>query len=272
MTESDDQRRMARVYSEQAWNIYDFLDESEQLRGPEWLVDLARGYLHPGAVVLDAGCRDGRGLIELVRGLDVTGVGVDPVAVHVRRGDAAVVEAGLGDRISLVEGVMQSLPYPDDHFDLIWCRDVVEQVTRLEPAMREAVRVLKPTGRMVVFTVFTTDLLEPNEADMISRHLGNVPANLVEANVEATFDAVGLTQERREVIGTEWREYAEERTHPVSRALLRLSRLRRQRAAAVERFGEELCGHVEANLHWEIYQFLGKLRPTAYVLGKRPTE
>jgi len=30
--------------------------------------------------------------------------------------------------------------------------------------------------------------------------------------------------------------------------------------------GEEIVAHVEANLHWEAYQFLGKLLPLVYVL------
>jgi hypothetical protein len=92
---------------------------------------------------------------------------------------------------------------------------------------------------------------------------------LVERNVEDAFAAAGLTIERKEVIGTEWREYLEERTRPASRALLRLSRLRRQREELVEQTGRDIYDHVEANLHWEVFQFLGKLVPTVYILGRR---
>jgi hypothetical protein len=42
----------------------------------------------------------------------------------------------------------------------------------------------------------------------------------------------GLAIDAMRVVGTEWREFAEERTQPASRALLRLSRLRRQRDAS----------------------------------------
>jgi len=91
---------------------------------------------------------------------------------------------------------------------------------------------------------------------------------LVEENVEAAFAHAGLAIERKDVIGTEWREYAEERTKPASLALLRLSRLRRQRDALVEQFGKDICDSVEANLHWETFQLLGKLLPTVYVLSR----
>ncbi len=101
-----------------------------------------------------------------------------------------------------------------------------------------------------------------------SQNLANVPDNLNEATVEATFAAADLTVTRKDVIGTEWREYLEERTGPASQALLRLARLRRERAEIIERFGADIYNHVEANLHWEVYQFLGKLQPTMYVLQK----
>jgi hypothetical protein len=32
--------------------------------------------------------------------------------------------------------------------------------------------------------------------------------------------------------------------------------------------GEDIYAHVESNLHWLVYQFLGKLMPTVYVLVK----
>jgi hypothetical protein len=70
-------------------------------------------------------------------------------------------------------------------------------------------------------------------------------------------------------VATEWREYAEERMRPASRALLQLARLRRQRDAIVADHGEDIYRHVEANLHWEVFQFLGKLLPVVFVLRHR---
>jgi hypothetical protein len=98
--------------------------------------------------------------------------------------------------------------------------------------------------------------------------MGNVDGNLDAGCVEAAFQDAGLAIERRRVIGTEWREYLEERTRPVSRALLRLARLRRQRDDIVAGHGQDVYEHIEANLHWEGYQFLGKLLPVVYVLTR----
>jgi hypothetical protein len=55
-------------------------------------------------------------------------------------------------------------------------------------------------------------------------------------------------------------------TQPVSRALLRLARLRRQREDIVAHHGQDIYDQVEANLHWELFQFLGKLEPLVHVL------
>ncbi len=124
---------------------------------------------------------------------------------------------------------------------------------------------------MLVYTTVATDLLEAGEAAMLSQHMGNVDANLAETHLESAFGQAGFVIEEKDVIGTEWREYAEERTQPVSKALLRLARLRRQRESIIASHGKDIYEHVEANLHWEAFQLLGKLRSIVYVLGPRPS-
>jgi SAM-dependent methyltransferase len=259
-------RAVSRVYGPETWDVYDLLDRSLDPRGPEVMLALATERLTPTSVVLDVGCRDASHLIQLVQATGASGVGLDPLGRFVERAREAVVEAGLDARIHIAQGVMQDIPWPDGSFDLVWCRDVIEVVEALEPAIAEVARVLQPGGHLVVYTVFATDRLEPKEAALLAQNLAVVPANLVEEKVEAAF--AGLAVARKEVIGTEWREYAEERTRPVSRDLLRLARLRRQRDRIIQNAGEEIYGHIESNLHWLVYQFLGKLLPTIYVLRK----
>lgn len=103
---------------------------------------------------------------------------------------------------------------------------------------------------------------------LFGQSLALVADNLVRENVEGAFRRAGLALVARDEIGTEWREYAEERSRPASLALLRLARLRRERDRVIEQAGEAIYGHIESNLHWLVYQFLGKLLPTIYVLGK----
>jgi len=260
--------RLSRVYGDETWRVYEALDESLGPGGPDSLYDLAGSHLTAGARVLDAGCRDAVHLIRLAELYGVRGAGIDAVPIHVQRARSAVAAAGLDDRLEIVLGVLEELPFPEQHFDFVWCRDVLEQVDDLDAALRESTRVLRSGGRMLVFTVVTTARLTPDDAELLAHHMGNVPENLDQHRIEAAFAAAGLHVQRRDVIGTEWREHAEERDGTVSRALLRLARLRRQRGDFVGRFGADVCDHIEANLHWEVFQFLGKLLPVVYLLRR----
>ena len=258
--------RLSKVYGPTTWRVYARLDVSLDPSGPDQLHERAAQYLRPGDVVLDAGCRDGEHLIRLVQDNDVIGVGVEPVEIHVERARAAVEAAGLLDRITLHRGVVHDLPYADGHFDFVWCRDVLEQVDDLDGALAELRRVMNADARALVYTTFATDRLDGGDLAMMRRHLGNIQENLDEDYVEAAFRRAHLDVERRDAIGTEWREHAEEHSQIVSKSLLRLSRLRRQRDEISTAHGQDIYEHIEANLHWEVFQFLGKLLPVVYTL------
>ncbi len=260
--------RLSRVYSSETWDVYELLDQSMEPRGRDWLHELAADYLASGARILDAGCRDGADLIRLVREHEGSGVGVDPVPIHVDRAREAVASADLAGRIEIIHGVMEVLPYADVSFDFVWCRDVLEQVEPLDQALTELARVVKTDGRMLIYTTFATGLLTADERSVLERHLGNVPANLVERHVEEAFGRAGLRVERKVVVGSEFKEHAEERTRPGSRTLLRLARFGRLRERLMREQAADLLGHIEANLHWELFGYLGKLQPTVYILGR----
>lgn len=232
------------------------------------LHEVAGAYLRPDSLILDIGCRDAAHLIRLVQAHGCRGVGFDPLDWHVERALAAVEEAGLVERIRIEKGAIEEIEHPDDHFDFIWCRDVLELVDGLDLGLSEAARVLKRDGAMLVYTNFATELLEPAESARINGPLGNVLPNLGERSTEASFARAGLVVERKDAIGTEWREYEEERTRPVSRDLLSLARLRRRQQEIVERYGQELYEVAQASLQWRPYQLLGKLQPTMYVLRR----
>lgn len=150
---------LSRIYGEETWRVYEMLDQSLEPRGPDSLYEVAGAYLKPASKVLDAGCRDASHLIRLVELYEVTGIGVDPVAVHIESAQAAEEAANVGESIEVLVGAMQDLPYPDGYFDFVWCGDVIEQVDDLDAALRESVRVLKDDGQMLVYTTFATDRL-----------------------------------------------------------------------------------------------------------------
>jgi SAM-dependent methyltransferase len=259
---------ITRVYGPETWNIYARLDESLDPRAPDSMIALAARYVTRASVILDIGCRDASHLIRLVRETGASGVGIDPVGRLVSDARERVSHAQLADRIQILEAAMQALPFRDDAFDVVWCRDVIEVVEPLDAAVAEAARVLRPGGQILVYTVVASDLLQAADEAMLTQSLAVVPANLARERIEAAFLGAGLSIALHDTIGTEWREWLEERSHPAATDLLRLARLRRQREQLIADVGPELYGHVEANLHWSAYQLLGKLLPTLYVLEK----
>jgi SAM-dependent methyltransferase len=261
----DHDGRMEFVFGSNNDELRALLGESLEPRSPDFLLELALPLLTPESRLLDIGCRDARHLIPLVERSGCTGVGIDPVERNLERARAA---AAGDERIEIRNGVMEQTGEADDSVDVVWCRDVLEVVPNLHAGFAEAARVLKPGGAAVIYTVFASPRLEPREAAALCEPLGTVARNLERSYAEDAFVQAGFRVERVEEIGTEFREYDEERTRPVSENLLRLARLRRRRDEVVERFGQDTFDVWEASLQWLAYLMLGKLEPVAYVLRR----
>ena len=100
----------------------------------------------PGRRVLDIGCGTGPLVGELLRrGRDAVGVDSSPEVI-------AEARRRYGDRFSV--GSVTSLPYPDESFDSATLIEVVEHLddAALDSAIREARRVLRPAGNLLITT------------------------------------------------------------------------------------------------------------------------
>lgn len=109
------------------------------------LTPLAAAVLHVGSPerILMVGCGEGEPALFLSREFPSARVrGVDRSEQAVRR---ATARTGLDPegRIAFRAGSPRSLPFPDDHFDLVAFLDA-------RPAPREAARVLRPGGFLVL--------------------------------------------------------------------------------------------------------------------------
>lgn len=92
--------------------------------------------------VLEIGCGSGDGVLFLAREFPTARVrGVDPSAEAIR---AAVARTGLDPegRVAFKRGGRRSLPYPEDHFDLVALRHG-------SPPVGEVARVLRPGGHLI---------------------------------------------------------------------------------------------------------------------------
>lgn len=101
----------------------------------------------PGTSILDAGCGYGFHAIRLARkGLRVTGVDFSQAALDSARPN--VEDAGVGDLVTLQQGDLRKLPFPDNSFDYVQCWGVLMHIPEVEPALLELARVLRPGGRL----------------------------------------------------------------------------------------------------------------------------
>jgi SAM-dependent methyltransferase len=238
-------------------------------RGADMLYDLfATMGIGSGHTVLDIGCRNASYAIEIVRRFGCQAIAVDPVPLHMKLAQERVAEAGLGNQIRIVQSGIEMMPLDDATIDYVWCRDVLNHVD-LAPGLAECARVLCRGGQMLVYQTFATELIEPHEAAQIYRGLAIVADNMSESFFAATAESVGLTIATRDVIGSEWRErWAEEGRNDLANDLLWVARMRRREAELVARFGRDHYQAQYAGCLWGIYQMLGKLQPTVYVLEK----
>ena len=100
-----------------------------------------------GKRVLDVGCGDGVLSVTLAQaGADVTGLDYDPLmlaAARRRANDA-------GQKVALVEGDAQSLPFADSAFDIVVAVTILCFVAEPVRTFHEMARVLRPGGRLVI--------------------------------------------------------------------------------------------------------------------------
>jgi demethylmenaquinone methyltransferase/2-methoxy-6-polyprenyl-1,4-benzoquinol methylase len=77
-------------------------------------------------------------------------VGLDPSRNMLEIGRQKVEKAGLSERIELVEGTAEALPFEDDSFDAVTIAFGIRNVPDRERALFEMARVTRPGGRIAI--------------------------------------------------------------------------------------------------------------------------
>lgn len=102
--------------------------------------------------ILDVGCGIGGSSLELAQRYQahVTGITLSPY--QAQRGQARAQQQGLWDQVRIQVADALAMPFPADHFDLIWSLESGEHMADKTLFLQECHRVLKPGGQLLMAT------------------------------------------------------------------------------------------------------------------------
>ena len=118
---------------------------------PRWRRFLvSRVDVGPTSTVLDVATGTAAVAIEVARRHGSRVVGLDQSAPMLAEGRRRVDAAGLADRIELVEGRAEELPFEDDSFDALTFTYLLRYVEDPAATLRELRRVVRPGGTIAM--------------------------------------------------------------------------------------------------------------------------
>ncbi|MFH1594960.1 MAG: methyltransferase domain-containing protein [Pseudomonadota bacterium] len=127
------------------------------------------GPIHPGESVLDVGCGAGVDSLVAAHLVGPAGrvIGVDVTAEMIAKARSNLERLDL-PQVSFQVGEAESLPFPDNDFDLVISNGVLNLTLNKEQALEEAYRVLKPGGRFMVADQVLVAELPPELANKVA--------------------------------------------------------------------------------------------------------
>ena len=140
---------------------------------------------------LDVGTGFGRNAVFLARHLPRGSHiwSVDPSADSLKKGEEAILKAGLASQVSLVPGTAERLPFNDGEFHLAMGVMLFHHLVQVPPALKEMARVTRsggklllvdwgPTAHLLPFAIEhrAEDFLTAHAVDNMLRAIGLQPA------------------------------------------------------------------------------------------------
>ena len=145
----DDLNRFARDLFDGLPARYDRLAELLSFgQNGRWRAEMVSHVAGTDGVILDVASGTAGVALQLAERSRARVVGVDLTEQMLRQGLRRVAAAGLRDRVALVAGKAERLPFPDGYFDALTFTYLLRYVRDPQATLAELARVLKPGGTM----------------------------------------------------------------------------------------------------------------------------
>jgi SAM-dependent methyltransferase len=179
-------------------NLYDAA-ETGQVPEEAMLASLGCGnptalaQLKAGETVLDLGSGGGIDVLLSARRVGPTGkaYGLDMTDEMLALANQNKRKAG-AENVEFLKGEIERIPLPDNSVDVILSNCVINLSADKERVMREALRVLKPGGRLAVSDVVTRGEIPPEIRRNVLLWVGCVAGALEENEYRAKLEAAGF--------------------------------------------------------------------------------
>jgi SAM-dependent methyltransferase len=220
------------------------------------------------SVVLDAGCGRGKQVCRLAKELRCEVIALDALERNLAQARDRAAREQVVDRVRFVRGSIEAIPLPDASVDLVWCRDMMNHVPRMDAALGECARVLRPGGFMVNCSALATDFLEPREALAVCRPMGLAVDTLSRTGFEEACGRAGLAVVESGSMWHEGSRFLEALNGDEGRNMQRLGGLLRAPSLHADLLAEEHREILVALYRWNAFLLIGKITYHLWVLQK----
>jgi arsenite methyltransferase len=149
--------------------------------------------LNSGEIVLDLGSGGGIDVLLSAKRVGPTGkaYGLDMTDEMLALANENKRKAGM-ENVEFLKGEIEHIPLPDDSVDVIISNCVINLSADKDRVLREALRVLKPGGRLAVSDVVTRGAMPPEIRQSVLLWVGCVAGALEEGEYRSKLAAAGF--------------------------------------------------------------------------------